>query len=216
MKFKEIYETQVKVFNTDSNIQKSNELDNYFNILYEMNLEDKIDLEEDNIGNSKNIKSNHLDKSEKSLFIISSEDEIMSDNIKQKDNLSEEIDDIKDINNNIDELFNGLKLEDKKDNLNNQLIEKIKKDNFSKKNNSDTTKTKLIIDEASSKNENEEISEESITNLTLSILDRFILKKKKPNKRKYEYPKEYNSQDDKKSFEENIKMKKKGWLENNE
>ena len=133
MKFKEIYETQVKVFNTDSNIQKSNELDNYFNILYEMNLEDKIDLEEDNIGNSKNIKSNHLDKSEKSLFIISSEDEIMSDNIKQKDNLSEEIDDIKDINNNIDELFNGLKLEDKKDNLNNQLIEKIKKDNFSQK-----------------------------------------------------------------------------------
>ena len=65
VKFKEIYEIKLKVFNTDSNIQKSNELDNYFKILYEMNLEDKIDLEEDNIGNSKNIKSNHLDTSEK-------------------------------------------------------------------------------------------------------------------------------------------------------
>ena len=47
--------------------------------------------------------------------------------------MSEEIDDIKDINYSIDELFNGLKLEDKKDNPNIKLMEKIKKDNFSRK-----------------------------------------------------------------------------------
>ena len=47
MKFKEIYETKLKVFNTDSKIQNANELDNYFKILYEMNIEDKIDFEAD-------------------------------------------------------------------------------------------------------------------------------------------------------------------------